>query len=60
MNFPSYERVQTSFIEACGKKMPGTRPGVVQQGGEGDARFSIIAFETSDKAAFLTVQEKIV
>ena len=26
------------------KKMPGTRPGEVQQGGEGDERFRIIAF----------------
>ena len=39
--------------------MPGTRPGVVQQGGEDDERLGIIAFETPNRARFLTIQEKL-
>ena len=41
------------------KKKPGTRPGEVQQGGEDDERFGIIAFERSNRVRFLTNQEKI-
>ena len=51
-------RKLTGFLGRPGKKMPGTRPGVVQQGGESDERLSIIAFESSDRARFLTIQEK--
>ena len=40
------------------KKCRAQRPGEVQQGGEDVERKSIIAFETSDSAAFLTNQEK--
>jgi hypothetical protein len=41
------------------KKMPGTRPGEVQQGGENDERYRIIAFESSNRGRFLTIQEKM-
>jgi hypothetical protein len=41
------------------KKMPGTRPGEVQQGGEGDERYRIVAFERSNRVRFLTNQEKM-
>ena len=51
-------RKLTGFLGRPGKKMPGTRPGEVQQGGESDERLSIIAFESSDRARFLTIQEK--
>ena len=44
---------------AAAKKKPGTRPGEVQQGGEDDERFGIIAFERSNRVRFLTNQEKI-
>ena len=41
------------------KKMPGTRPGEVQQGGEDDERIRIIAFESANRVRFLTNQEKM-
>ncbi|RBW44751.1 hypothetical protein DS901_05830 [Loktanella sp. D2R18] len=47
-----YPRCQREVCGYCrvGKKVPGTGPGEVQQGGESDERVSIFAFKGSNRA----------
>jgi len=48
-----------SRMFAPGKKMPGARPGEVQQGGESDERISIFAFKDRDRVHIFSIQGKI-